>query len=148
MTRDRLAVESILSDAKRGKVRAETFGPSGWYVVYTNFLDDFNSTPYTLCRQKCRIPRTNKRFLNSLVGEVVSTNKRMKIQQLRRETQWGDVGGAANGRKKSQKVREPPARKGDPTAGHGIREEQKGPSPGETSSSSTSSDKEEDSDRG
>ena len=72
----------------------------------------------------------------------------MKIQQLRRETQRGDVGGASNGRKNSQKAREPPAQKGDPTARHGICEEQKGPSPGETSSSSTSSDKEEDSDRG
>ena len=99
-------------------------------------------------RQKCLIPRTNKRFLNALVTEAVSTNKRMKIQQLQREKQrtdyQTDTGDATNGRKKPQKAREPPARKdGTTSSRHGICEQQKRSSPGKINPSSKSRDKEE-----
>lgn len=50
--------------------------------------DDDN---FNICRQKCPIPRPNKRFFNTLVSDAVSSNKRMKIQQLRREQ--SEVGG-------------------------------------------------------
>ena len=36
----RLAIESILLDAKRGKLRAESFGPSGWYVEWVRHDDE------------------------------------------------------------------------------------------------------------
>ena len=86
--------------------------------------------------------------MNALVTEAVSTNKRMKIQQLQREKQrtdyQTDTGDATNGRKKSQKAREPPARKDDTISSrHGICEQRKRSSPGKINSSSKSRDKEE-----
>ena len=57
-----------------------------------------------------------------------------------------DVGDAANGRKKSQKYRDPLTKKDGMSSGHGICN-QKSSSPGEKNSSVKSSDKEEDSDQ-
>ena len=72
----------------------------------------------------------------------------MKIQQLQREKQrtdyQTDTGDATNGRKKSQKAREPPTRKDDMISSrHGICEQRKRSSPGKINSSSISRDREE-----
>lgn len=55
---------------------------------------------YVLCRQKCPIPRTNKRFLNTVVAGAMATNKRMKLQQ-QKKTQYSrehqtDKGGTSD----------------------------------------------------
>lgn len=88
--------------------------------------------------------------MNTLVAEAVSTNKRMKIQQLQREKQkteyQTDISDAVNGRKKSQEVaqREPPSKNdGMISSGHSMSWQQKGPSPSETNPAIENSDKEE-----
>lgn len=84
------------------------------------------------------------------MAEAVSTNKRMKIQQLQREKQntecQTDISDAVNGRKKSGKVAqtEPPSKKdGMISSEHGICGQQKGPSPSETNPTVENSDEEE-----
>ena len=58
---ERLAVEALMKDAKRGKERAETLGPSGW--------------------RKEKIPTTNKRFLQRTLLGAVASHKRKEKEQ-------------------------------------------------------------------
>ena len=79
--------------------------------------------------------------------EAVSTNKRMKIQKLRRENQKADcrtdVGNTASDQEKSQKLGRLPTREDSMTSEHGICE-QKRSSPGKNTSPVRSRDEDSD----
>jgi len=59
---ERLAVEALLKDAKRGKERAATLGPSGW--------------------RKDKVPVANKRFLHKTLSGAVASHKRQESKKL------------------------------------------------------------------
>ncbi|XP_045125173.1 protein POLR1D-like [Portunus trituberculatus] len=62
----RLAEEALLREAQRGAQRAQECGPSGWI--------------------KCRLPSTNKTFLqNTLLGAMASNRAKEKQEQTRCE---------------------------------------------------------------
>ncbi|XP_048388372.1 protein POLR1D-like [Stegostoma tigrinum] len=59
---ERKAVEELLTEAKRGKARAETMGPMGW--------------------MKCPLPGANKRFLiNTLKNTIQSQRQTYDLRQ-------------------------------------------------------------------
>ncbi|KAM4795304.1 protein POLR1D [Rhinophrynus dorsalis] len=53
---ERKAVEELLKEAKRGKVRAETMGPMGW--------------------MKCPLASTNKRFLVNTIKSTLPASRK------------------------------------------------------------------------
>ncbi|XP_077984923.1 uncharacterized protein LOC144439502 [Glandiceps talaboti] len=61
---EQLALQEILLEAKRGKARAEAYGPSGW--------------------EKPKLPATNKRFLRTTLFSTLSDRTREAKNKARR----------------------------------------------------------------
>ncbi|XP_078259180.1 protein POLR1D isoform X3 [Rhinoraja longicauda] len=59
------AVEELLTEAKRGKARAETMGPMGW--------------------MKCPLPGANKRFIVNTIKNTIPSRKPTYEQRQREE---------------------------------------------------------------
>ncbi|XP_070605945.1 protein POLR1D [Erythrolamprus reginae] len=62
---ERKAVEELLTEAKRGKTRAETMGPMGW--------------------MKCPLASTNKRFLLNTIKNTLHSSKEQDQEQKDQE---------------------------------------------------------------
>uniref|UniRef100_UPI00398E33F9 protein POLR1D n=1 Tax=Pristiophorus japonicus TaxID=55135 RepID=UPI00398E33F9 len=68
---ERKAVEELLTEAKRGKARAETMGPMGW--------------------MKCPLPGANKRFLINTLKNTVPSQRQTYDHREREEDKDSDL---------------------------------------------------------
>ncbi|XP_067889658.1 protein POLR1D-like isoform X2 [Heterodontus francisci] len=67
----RKAVEELLTEAKRGKARAETMGPMGW--------------------MKCPLPGANKRFLINTVKNTIPSQRQTYDHSQKEEVKDSDL---------------------------------------------------------
>ncbi|XP_041055709.1 protein POLR1D [Cetorhinus maximus] len=68
---ERKAVEELLTEAKRGKARAETMGPMGW--------------------MKCPLPGANKRFLINTLKNTIPSQRQTYDHRQREEVKDSDL---------------------------------------------------------
>ncbi|XP_069747613.1 protein POLR1D isoform X2 [Narcine bancroftii] len=80
---ERKAVEELLTEAKRGKARAETMGPMGW--------------------MKCPLPGANKRFLINTLKNTIPSRKPVHVYDHRQREEMKNSNLNENERRKKEK---------------------------------------------
>lgn len=73
LTFSRLAMETLIRDAKRNKMRADRMGATGWLVLCPQ-LDQVDLYHYFSYRYDYPRPKTNQRFAKAVVKSAILGN--------------------------------------------------------------------------